>query len=81
MAAASKLDGSQCAGSGARIPRDITTGELGVKRRVEPGVRILADDVPGRVALLRIGGNAIVPEIAAQVLASLIDVLDGGRAA
>lgn len=43
---------------------------------IETGVRLLADDVPGHLALLRIGGNAIVP-----VLAALSDVLPEWRAA
>ncbi len=52
----------------------------GKARRAKPGLRLLVDGVPGRVDLWRIGGNAIVPQIAAEVLASLMDVLDGGRA-
>ncbi len=53
----------------------------GKARRTKPGLRLLVDGVPGRVDLWRIGGNAIVPQIAAEVLASLMDVLDGGRGA
>lgn len=37
------------------------------------GAMAHADDVPGRVELLRIGGNAIVPQVAAEVLGALMD--------
>lgn len=61
------------AGRGSRFGGYRTTGELGKVRRVEPGVRILSDDVPGRVALLRVGGNAINPIVAAEFLAAYLD--------
>jgi DNA (cytosine-5)-methyltransferase 1 len=48
----------------------------GKARRAKPGLRLLVDGLPGRVDLWRIGGNAIVPELAAQVLAALMDALD-----
>ena len=43
------------------------------KRSAEPPVCILADDVPGRVGLLGIAGNAIVPALAAEVIAAYLD--------
>ena len=53
------------------------TGADGKARRVKSGVRLLVDGLPGRVGLLRIGGNAIVPQAAAQVLGALAESLDG----
>lgn len=50
------------------------TGADGKTRRSQPGVRLLVDGLPGRVGLLRIGGNAIVPQVAAQVLAAMMEV-------
>lgn len=50
-------------------------GADGKARRVEPGLRLLVDGLPGRVPLLRIGGNAIVAQQAAEVIAALMDVL------
>ena len=46
----------------------------GKARRAEPGIRFLVDGLLGRVDLWRVGGNAIVPQAAAEVLGSLIDV-------
>ena len=43
-------------------------------RRTKPGLRFLVDGLPGRVDLWRIGGNAIVPEAAKEVIAAFIDV-------
>lgn len=48
----------------------------GKARRAKPGLRLLVDGFPGRVGLWRLAGNAIVPQIAAEVLAALLDVLD-----
>jgi DNA (cytosine-5)-methyltransferase 1 len=49
----------------------------GHRRRAEPGICLLADGVPGRVAAWRGFGNAIVPPLAAEVIGALMDVLDG----
>lgn len=49
------------------------TGADGKARRVKPGVRLLAHGVPARVAKLRAGGNAIVPPLAAEVIAAYMD--------
>ena len=43
-------------------------------RRAQPGIRFLVDGLPGRVDLWRVGGNAIVPEAAAEVIAAFMDV-------
>ncbi|WP_253631310.1 DNA cytosine methyltransferase [Bradyrhizobium japonicum] len=40
----------------------------GKTRRAQPGVPMLVDGLPGRVALWSIAGNAIVPVLAAEVL-------------
>jgi DNA (cytosine-5)-methyltransferase 1 len=42
-------------------------------RRTKPGLRFLVDGLPGRVDLWRVGGNAIVPEAAKEVIAAFID--------
>ncbi|MCZ4500977.1 MAG: cytosine methyltransferase [Marmoricola sp.] len=46
----------------------------GKARRAKPGVRLLAHGVLGRVDLWRVGGNAIVPQAAAEVIGAFIDV-------
>ena len=43
-------------------------GSDGKTRRVKPGVRLLANGVPARVGKLRAYGNAIVPQVAAEVI-------------
>lgn len=45
----------------------------GKARRTKPGIRFLVDGLPGRVDLWRVGGNAIVPEAAKEVIAAFID--------
>lgn len=50
-------------------------GHDGKARRVEPGIRLLADGVPGRVGKLRAYGNAIVPALGAEVIGALMDTL------
>jgi DNA (cytosine-5)-methyltransferase 1 len=42
-------------------------------RRTKPGLRLLVDGLPGRVDLWRIGGNAIVPQLAAEVLKAYLE--------
>lgn len=42
-------------------------------RRTKPGLRLLVDGFPGRVDLWRVAGNAIVPQVAAEVLAAFLD--------
>ena len=48
-------------------------GHDGKARRVEPGIRLLAHGVPARVGRLRAYGNAIVPQVAAEVIAAYMD--------
>lgn len=48
-------------------------GHDGKARRVEPGIRLLAHGVPGRVGRLRAYGNAIVPQLAAEVIAAFME--------
>lgn len=46
----------------------------GKARRAQSGIRFLVDGLPGRVDLWRVGGNAIVPPAAAEVIAAFLDV-------
>lgn len=45
----------------------------GKARPVKPGVCVLAHGIPGRVAQLRGLGNAIVPQVAAEFVAAVMD--------
>ena len=50
-------------------------GHDGKARRVEPGIRLLAHGVPARVGRLRAYGNAIVPQVAAEVIGAYMDCM------
>ena len=45
----------------------------GKTRRVMPGIALLANGFPNRVALLRGFGNAIVPQLAAEFIRAFMD--------
>ncbi|MDH1268937.1 DNA cytosine methyltransferase [Rhizobium pusense] len=49
-------------------------GADGKARRVEPGIRLLAHGVPARVGKLRAYGNAIVPQLAAEVIGAYMEI-------
>jgi DNA (cytosine-5)-methyltransferase 1 len=51
------------------------TGSDGKSRRVKPGIRLLAHGVPARVGKLRSYGNAIVPQVAAEVIRAYVDAM------
>lgn len=56
-------------------PWDDSEWQIGIDgkaRRVKSGICVLADGFPGRVHLLRIAGNAIVPQVAAEIIKSLM---------
>jgi len=49
------------------------TGADGKARRAQPGLPLLAHGVPARVGRLRAYGNAIVPQLAAEVIGAYLD--------
>lgn len=59
-------------GRGSWFGDHVSTGELGRRRRTQPGVRVLDDGFPCRVAALRGFGNAIVPQIAAAFIEAVM---------
>ena len=52
---------------------DWIIGHDGKARRVEPSIRLLAHGVSARVGRLRAYGNAIVPQVAAEVIGAYMD--------
>jgi DNA (cytosine-5)-methyltransferase 1 len=48
-------------------------GHDGKARRVEPSIPLLVDGLPDRASLLRGYGNAIVPQVAAEVIGAYLD--------
>lgn len=48
-------------------------GHDGKARRFEPSIRLLAHGIPARVGRLRAYGNAIVPQVAAEVIGAYMD--------
>lgn len=51
-------------------------GADGMQRAVKPGLRVMAHGVPGRVGQIRGFGNAIVPAVAAEIIAAYMDITD-----
>ena len=49
------------------------TGADGKTRRAEPSIPLLAHGIPARVGRLRAYGNAIVPQVAAEVIAAFME--------
>ena len=47
----------------------------GKARRTKPGVCLLVNGLPGRIDLWRIAGNAIVPQVAAEVIAAFMETM------
>ena len=48
-----------------------TGGTLAGRRIPDPGIRLLAHGLPARIPRLRAAGNAIVPQVAAEILRAL----------
>jgi hypothetical protein len=49
------------------------TGADGKARRAQPSIRLLANGILNRVGRLRAYGNAIVPQVAAEVIGAYMD--------
>ena len=49
------------------------TGSDGKARRAQPSISLLAHGIPNRVGKLRAYGNAIVPQVAAEVIGAYMD--------
>jgi DNA (cytosine-5)-methyltransferase 1 len=64
--------GSNSRGS-AWVGAEWLSGADGKARRFEPSIRLLAHGVPARVGKLRAYGNAIVPQVAAEIIGAYLD--------
>jgi DNA (cytosine-5)-methyltransferase 1 len=52
------------------------TGADGKSRRSKPGLPLLAHGIPNRVGRLRAYGNAIIPQVAAEVIKAFLEVTE-----
>jgi DNA (cytosine-5)-methyltransferase 1 len=52
------------------------TGSDGKSRRSKPGLPLLAHGIPNRVGRLRAYGNAIVPQVAAEVIMAFLEATE-----
>ena len=80
-----RKDGQQDTGSGSKGGMDVAgncsfwsnaiwlTGSDGKARRAEPTIPLLAHGIPARVGRLRAYGNAIVPQVAAEVIKAYME--------
>ena len=82
-----RLAGNDCGEDGRQEPTGHDTEELewigcpdGKRRPVKPGVRLLAYGFPNRVAAIKAGGNAIVPEEAARFITAFRGVMQMAKA-
>lgn len=66
---AAERDGRRSAWAGA----EWIVGADGKARRVEPGIRLLAHGIPRRVGQLCALGNAVVPQVAAEVIGAFME--------
>lgn len=64
----------RASGRGAWDDAEWITGADGKARRVKSGIRLLANGVSGRVGRLRGYGNAIVPQVAAEIIGAYLDI-------
>jgi DNA (cytosine-5)-methyltransferase 1 len=62
--------------SGRDQETSLVVGADGKARRVEPGIRLLAHGIPARIPKLRALGNAIVPQLAAEIIGAYLDTED-----
>jgi DNA (cytosine-5)-methyltransferase 1 len=74
VAMASQFVALERSGGSAHFGSYFTSGESGRLRRTEPGLGMLVHGFPGRVDQLRAFGNAIIPELAAQVIRAYMEV-------
>jgi len=71
-----ELQAAERGGGGAWANSIWLTGADGKARRVEPSICLLAHGVPGRVGRLRAYGNAIVPQVAAEVIMAFVEATE-----
>jgi DNA (cytosine-5)-methyltransferase 1 len=62
--------------SGRDQETSLVVGADGKARRVEPGICLLAHGIPARIPKLRALGNAIVPQLAAEIIGAYLDTED-----